>query len=142
MGSPQSRDSVECGPPRHVSQFHHTISQPCFKIGPLIFSDSTNLTSDQPLGPNLLISVTSFRVRLLYFLKEHRSFAKNMALSMYSLLTIRYHAGFVSSIIAYVNKTSLLLVVYRRMMKKKDDVNSNQDGSTRIETVQRNVNSH
>ena len=42
---PQSTDSSDCGPTRHVNQFHHAISQCWPNFGPSTFSRSTNLGS-------------------------------------------------------------------------------------------------
>ena len=60
----------------------------------------------------LSISAIPLKVRLLYFLKELRSLAKSIALSMYSLLLIEYPADFVSSEIVYIGKETLNCKAY------------------------------
>ena len=40
---PQSTDSADCGPTRHVNQFHHVILQCWPNFGPLTFFGSTNV---------------------------------------------------------------------------------------------------
>ena len=50
---------------------------------------------------NLSISATLLKVRPLHFLKGARSLPENIVFSMYSLLTIKYHADFVSFKIVY-----------------------------------------
>ena len=59
---------------------------------------------NRPHGVDLLISATPLKVLLLRFLKDMRLLPKSIAISMYSILTIKYHADCVSSTTIYRKK--------------------------------------